>query len=174
MIRKEDCYLIGKFTKTHGVKGELVLVTENDFPEKYSEELFFVDIDGGLVPFFIDNGGLYQKGNASYRIKLEDVDTEQASLRFIGCSVYLPKEMLSDEEQEEVLGIEGFRIDVKGKGIIGEVERMDDYAGNVVMTVIIDGEDVLIPLAEGYLLNADYDNRIIYLDLPEGLIDLNN
>lgn len=51
MLRKEDCYLAGTFTKTHGVKGELVAKTNGDLLEKNKLESILIDIDGGLVPF---------------------------------------------------------------------------------------------------------------------------
>lgn len=164
--------MLGKFIKTHGLNGELVLAIENDFPERYSEEPIFVDIDGGLVPFFIDEDGIYARNNTSYRIKMEDVDSEHTALRFINCEVYLPKELFSEEEMEGIAGIEGYTVVVEGRGEIGVIESLADYSGNIVITVLVDGNEVMIPLAEEYITGVDYDAQIISLDLPEGLIDL--
>lgn len=172
MINKEDCFLLGKFTKTHGLKGELILVVENDFPEKYSEEPIFVDIDGGLVPFFIDEDGINIRNHTSYRIKMEDVDSEHASLRFVNCQVYLPAELFSQQEMEGIEGIEGYTVVVEGRGEIGTIDSLADYSGNIVITIQVDEKEVMIPLAEEYITAVDYDTQIITLDLPEGLIDL--
>ncbi len=172
MIRKEDCLSIGKFIKTHGLNGELVLFVENDFPEKYSEEPIFVDIDGGLVPFFIEDDGIFTRNHTSYRIKMEDVDSEHAALRFINCQVYLPKELFSEQEMEGVAGIEGYTVNVVGRGEIGVIDSLADYSGNIVITVVVEEKEVMIPLAEDYITAVDYEAQIITLDLPEGLIDL--
>lgn len=172
MIKKENCFSLGKFIKTHGLKGELVLAIENDFPEKYSEEPIFIDIDGGLVPFFIEEDGIIGRNHTSYRIKMEDVDSEHAASRFIKCQVYLSKDLFSEEEMEAVEGIEGYTVVVEGRGEIGTIENLADYSGNIVITVLVDGNEVMIPLAEEYITGVDYDTQTITLDLPEGLIDL--
>jgi len=170
MIKKENCFEIGRFIKTHGLHGELVLAIEHDFPERYSEEPIFVDIDGGLVPFFID--GRTSRNHSSYRIKMEDVDSGHAASRFINCQVYLPKDLFSEEEMEGVEGIEGYTVNVVGRGEIGTIESLADYSGNIVITVLVDEKEVMISLAEEYIAGVDYDTQTITLHLPEGLIDL--
>ncbi len=172
MIRKENCFLLGNFIKTHGLKGELVLGIENDFPERYSEEPLFVNIDGGLVPFFIEEDGLMPRNHSSYRIKMNDIDDEQAASRFVKCEVYLSQELFSEEEMESIAGIEGYSVVIEGRGEIGVIESLANYSGNIVVTVFVDGNEVMIPLAEDYITKVDYDQQIISLKLPEGLIDI--
>lgn len=36
-MTKENCFELGKITKTHGVRGELVLWLDVDFPEDYED-----------------------------------------------------------------------------------------------------------------------------------------
>ena len=54
-MRKEDCYYLGKITKTHGFKGNLILHLDTDEPELYENlESVFIERDGMLVPFFFE------------------------------------------------------------------------------------------------------------------------
>ena len=53
-MKKEDCYFLGKITRTHGLHGNVFLKLDTDQPEMYSKlGAIFVDINGLLVPFFI-------------------------------------------------------------------------------------------------------------------------
>jgi 16S rRNA processing protein RimM len=50
-MTKEDCFELGKITKTHGVKGEVILWLDVDFPEDYEEmDSVFLEVRGELVP----------------------------------------------------------------------------------------------------------------------------
>ena len=54
-MRKEDCYLLGKITRKHGLSGNIILKLDTDQPEFYKNlESIFVEINGLLVPFFIE------------------------------------------------------------------------------------------------------------------------
>ena len=172
MIRKEDCLQIGVFTKTHGLNGDLILSVENDFPEKYEEESIFVDIDGGLVPFFIDEDGLNPRNHQSYRIKLEDVDSSEAASRFVDCPVYLFSNLFTDEDTMSLKMLEGFILSDDEKGELGEIERVDDFNGNIVFTVEINSIEVMIPLVEEQVLDINYEAKTMLLQLPEGLLDV--
>lgn len=51
----DACYQLGYVIKKHGVKGEVSVLLDVDFPEEYSElESVFVEINQKLVPFFIE------------------------------------------------------------------------------------------------------------------------
>ena len=172
MIKKEDCFQIGVFTKTHNLNGELILFVENDFPEKYEEGSIFIDIDGGLVPFFISEDGLNTRNHTSYRIKLDDVDSSENAERFINCSVYLPKELFTDEESMNLNMLEGFMIVDEKHGELGKIERIDDFSGNIVFTIVVNSSEVMIPLVEEQVIDIDYEKGIIELQLPDGLLDV--
>ncbi|WPC11379.1 hypothetical protein LEQ05_03310 [Riemerella anatipestifer] len=54
-MRKEDCYFLGKITRKHGLSGNVILKLDTDQPEFYNKlESIFVEINGLLVPFFIE------------------------------------------------------------------------------------------------------------------------
>lgn len=49
----DDCYYLGKVTKKHGFKGNLIIHLDTDEPELYNTlESVFIEIDGSLIPFF--------------------------------------------------------------------------------------------------------------------------
>ena len=54
MIKKEDVFKIGQFAKPHGIKGEIALVTNSDVFDDSDDPYIICEMDGILVPFFIE------------------------------------------------------------------------------------------------------------------------
>ncbi|WP_195715181.1 ribosome maturation factor RimM [Ancylomarina sp. 16SWW S1-10-2] len=176
MFKKEDCFFVGSFVKTHGVKGELVAKKSSDLLEKYKLESVLVDIDGGLVPFFITPNGLTPRNHASVRILLEDMDSEAKATRFIGCEIYVPfkdaPDFFEDKEDFEATALIGFTYIDQERGVIGTIEDIQDYSGNIVLVLELNGQEVLIPFSDEHFIEIDEENKSITMKTSEGLIDL--
>lgn len=176
MLRIEDCYLAGTFIKTHGVKGELVAKINGDLLERNKLESILIDIDGGLVPFFIPKNGLSSRNHSSVRILLEEMETEAKAKRFIGCNIYIPMKDAPDyiEEQEELDPnvLIGFTFTDSDRGDLGEIVDIQDFAGNIVMVVDINNEEVMIPFADENFIDLDEETKTITMETPDGLLDL--
>ncbi|MFV0593689.1 MAG: ribosome maturation factor RimM [Draconibacterium sp.] len=171
-IPKADCEKIGFFRKTHGVHGEVVLEFEEHFEYSVEEaERFFVELDGLLVPFFISDEGLRFKSSKSAIVKFEWVDTEKYAKRLIGASVYLYNDEIVDEPPENESLLKGFVLFDKVKGKVGKIEHVDDFAGNVVLTVKYKEEEVLIPFHPEFVIEINEEQKHLILQLPEGLIE---
>ncbi len=177
MLKKEDCYLAGTFTKTHGVKGELIARKNSGLLEKNNWESILVDIDGGLVPFFIPQNGITPRNHHSVRILLEDMNSEAKAARFIGCDIYIP---IADapgfnSDEDEVLDIElliGFTYIDEEQGRLGEIVDIQDYSGNILLIVDYNNQEVMLPFADENFVEVDEDNRTLTMITPEGLLQL--
>ena len=173
-IPKTDCEKIGFFRKTHGIHGELVLEFEEHFEFSVEEaQRFFVELEGLLVPFFIKKEGLRFRTENTAILNLDFVATEKYAKRLVGKSVYLYLSEIIDEPEEsfESQFINYLIVDKK-IGNIGIVNHVDDFAGNIVLTVRYKGEELLIPYNENLLLETNENQKTITLNLPEGLIEV--
>lgn len=171
-IPKNDCEKIGFFRKTHGVHGNVILDFEPHF--EYSVEdanRFFVELEGLLVPFFISENGLrFTTGNSAI-VTLDWVKTEKYAKRLIGSSVYLFKEEITDEPEEIDETLEGFLLIDEKLGEIGMINQVDDYAGNIVLTINYRGNEVLVPYSTEIEVSIDEVLKTITLNLPEGILE---
>lgn len=173
MFTEEECYHIGYFSKTHGVKGELNIKKNSDLLERYKLESVLVDIDGGLVPFFISEiGGIKHE---SLRLRMTDVDCESKAKRFVGCNLFVPisdaPNAFDDEEFTLDLLI-GFTYIDEEKGELAKIEDILDYSGNTIFQLTINNEEVLIPFNDENLVEVNEEDKSITMITPEGLLDL--
>lgn len=171
-IPKADCEKIGFFRKTHGVHGAVVLEFEEHFEYSVEEaDRFFVELEGLLVPFFIEEEGLRFKSSKSAIVEFDWVNSEKYAKRLVGCSAYLYKSEIVDVPAENEELLKGFLLIDEKLGEIGIVEQVDDYSGNIVLTVSYEGEEILIPFNNEILIALDEDSKALTLKLPEGLLE---
>lgn len=172
-IPKADCEKIGFFRKTHGVHGQVILEFEPQYEYSVEEaERFFVELEGLLVPFFLTENGLRIKAANSAIVSFDDVETERYAKRLIGSSVYLFHSEIIDEPENSSSELIDYLVLDNKNGVIGRIIQMDDFSGNIVLTVDYNGHEILIPFNEDLLLESNDLKKTIKLQLPEGLLDL--
>lgn len=175
MIEKDKLIEIGKFQRTHALKGELNAIL--DVPEEYVEEgnPLVVFTEGIPVPYYAES--IRPKGATSFLIKLEGVDSMEEASELVNAAIYADKAALGEYMEEDMMledDLHGFRVVDSAAGDIGELYYIDDSTENRLLVVDgHDGEEIFIPLAEGILTEIDEEHRTIHTSLPEGLLDLN-
>jgi 16S rRNA processing protein RimM len=169
-----DYFPIGYIVKPHGLKGEMVIEVEEGFEEILSEsEYLLVEVEGGLVPFFVSKEGLHFRTATTFSVTFEDSDSAEKVRPLCGCKIYLDKNV--DQEQpdlEEFNELIGFTVFDTEKGELGKISRVDDFSGNVVLTIMHRNAEILIPLSEDLLAELNRESKEIHLNCPDGLIDL--
>ena len=169
MIRREDVYKIGRLGKAHGVKGEVSFQFTDDIFDSVDAEYLVLDVDGILVPFFMEE---YRFRNDSVcLVKFCDVDTQQRAQELTGCDVYFPRALAEEaEETPSLSSLVGFKIvSVPDGSTIGTITAIDDTTQNI----LFDLEDgTLIPASDELIENIDVNKKEIIMNIPEGLLDI--
>jgi len=171
-MRKEDCYFLGKITRKHGLAGNVILKLDTDQPELYNKlESIFVEVNGLLVPFFIEKSS-WSKSDAL--IILFKNSTEALADQVIGRDVYLPLSTLpkltgKQFYYHEVIGFEIREENGKSCGVISSVN--DNTAQHYFHLKFAD-KDVVIPMIKDWILEVNRDDKYITMQLPEGLMDV--
>ena len=169
MIRQEEVYKIGKLGKAHGVKGEISFLFDDDVFDRTDADYLILDIDGILVPFFIEEYRFKTDDNAL--MKFEGIDTQERARELTGCEVYFPRVMAEDDdEQLSWAAIVGFElVDANSGKAAGRIASVDDSTMNILFE-LEDGK--LIPASEELITNVDTKKQQISINLPEGILDL--
>ncbi|MBR1688340.1 MAG: 16S rRNA processing protein RimM [Prevotella sp.] len=169
MIRPEEAYKIGRIGRAHGVKGEVSFQFSDDVFDRTDADYLILEIDGILVPFFIEE---YRFRNDSIAlVKFCDIDTQQRASELTGCDVYFPRR-LSDGTDGELTyaALVGFQmVDAATGQTVGTVASVDDTTANILFE-LTDGK--LIPASEELVRGIDVRRQTIEVELPEGILDL--
>ena len=168
----KEYYYLGVITKHFGIKGELFVYLDTDEPEKYTKlEAVFLDIDGDFVPYPIEKIS-YRGGNLAV-FKFKDVDYEEAR-DLIKSALYLPISTLPPLTGNRFYFHEviGFQVIDKVKGAIGVCTDFIEMHQQSVMQIDNNGIEILLPAVDEFLDRIDRENKIIYVQAPEGLIEI--
>jgi 16S rRNA processing protein RimM len=172
MIKEEDVFKIGEITKSHGLKGEVVFIFTDDVFDRVDADYLFCRIDGLFVPFFIEEYRF--RSDTSALIKFEDIDSESDCQQIIGSSVYFPYSLSDGKEDSQSPDyFIGFSIIDTNSSLKGKVVEFDDSTENLLFTIeTTDGKNYIIPVHEELIESIDQDNKLITMNLPEGICDL--
>ena len=170
MIRLEEIAPIGVFGKTHGIKGEINLELNIDF-DLEDTPYIIVDIDGIFVPFFIDD--YRYKSDTVALVLFEDIYTEERVRPFFGKKAYVKKEALDDGEDDEmsINYYVGFTMLTPQRQVIGQIVEIDDTTANVLFVL---DNDALVPVGAVEVLDLDPDKHTMIVEVPEGLLEIEN
>lgn len=173
-ISKSDCVEVGYIQKPHGLKGEVIVAFEQEFGETFEElELILVDIDGGLVPFFIEDEGLRFRNDESVICKLSFIDSLTSAKELVGSKVFVfENEVIESDDQGVASTLIGMIAFDEKFGKIGMISRVDDFSGNLVITVDHPRAEIMIPLSDEVISSIDEKKRQITLNCPNGLIEI--
>lgn len=169
MIRKEEVYKIGRLGKTHGVSGEISFLLDDDVFDRTDADYLILDIDGILVPFFIDSYRFKTDSNAL--MKFDGIDTQERARELTGCDVYFPRNLAdSDDDSISWAELVGYSlIDNNSGKVIGEIASIDDTTINILFELTT---GKLIPASEELITHIDTKKQQIYINLPEGILEL--
>lgn len=173
MIKKEEVYKIGLFNKPHGIHGELQFTFTDDIFDRVDCDYLICLLDGIFVPFFIEEYRF--RSDSTALVKLEGIDTAERARMFTNVEVYFPVKHAEEAEDGELSWnfFVGFRMEDVRYGELGEVVEVDTTTVNTLFVVEQeDGEELLIPAQEEFIVEINQEKKLITVELPEGLLNL--
>ncbi|MCD7915782.1 MAG: ribosome maturation factor RimM [Tannerellaceae bacterium] len=174
MIRQEDVFKIGQFTKPHGIKGEISLVTQSDVFDEAENPYLICDINGILVPFFIEE--YRYKSDTVILVKLENINSDQAAREFTNRDVFYPLDEM--DEENDLIGditwdsLVGYQVTDEKHGDLGTITDVDESTINVLLHIRQEEKEILVPAVEEIIVAADHTDKRTTVSVPEGLLDL--
>ena len=173
MIKQEDVYKIGRLGKPHGVKGEISFLFDDDVFDRVDAEYLILDLDGILVPFFLEEYRFH--GDTTALLKFCDIDTQEQASELTGSNVFFPRNSVANDGDEisraEIIGFS--LIDNETEAKIGVISGIDDSTPNILFNVTAeDGKQLLIPASADLIARVSPQTREIKINLPEGILNL--
>ena len=150
----------GEIVTTHGVRGEVKVLTWLDDPEMLCE---FDRCRIAGKEYVMEQVRVQKTCNL---VKLKGIDTMEAAQAMRGKTVELYREDIDDEVifAAELIGVEVF---AEGKSI-GKIKEVLDYPGNSVY--VVKGEyEYMIPAVKHFILSTDMEKNEMQVKLIEGM-----
>lgn len=173
-MTQDNCFLLGKITKPHSFKGEVVLWMDVDDSTPYENvATLWLPQQGVLVPYSLE---YLRRNKDRFVARLADVNTEAAAKQLSGKDVWLPlTEMAPIEEGKfyfhEVQGWSAVERST-GEAVATIVHVVDQGAYPMLEVEFDNGNLGFIPLPDHVKVEVKRENRQLVLDLPEGLLDV--
>ena len=150
----------GEIVTTHGVRGEVKLLSWLDSPEMLCE---FDRCRISGREYVMDSVRVQKTCNL---VKLRGVDTMEDAQKLRGKTMELYREDISDEL---IFAAELVDVEVYADGAcIGKIKEVLDYPGNSVY--VVQGErEYLIPAVKEFILSTDLERNQMQVKLLKGM-----
>jgi len=164
--------LLGRISKVHGYEGAVTVKLEKNLIENVPNmESVFLEIEGKPVPFFIQESDY--PGGDILRLKFDGYSTMEQASEFTGCRVFLTSGG-KEEKRADVITFHNYRIFLTDNSHVGTISEIIENPGQWLLKIVTPASKVLlIPFHEDFVVSTDKRKKIIVMDLPEGLLEIN-
>lgn len=175
MIDEKKLFEIGKILKPHGVKGELTVLFNKPEFANIDNNYYFLSLDGMYVPFFVEE--FRYNSDVTARVKFKGIDAIEQASTYSNTIIFISEEFVQevvqqegqfDTEWEQFLG---YTVLDETSTIIGVVQNVDTSTINALFVIVSGDEEILIPATHDFIVKTDTQQKQLYLNLPEGLLD---
>lgn len=165
--------VLGKITSLQGNKGELRLKPYEGAKVLLAPgEYIYIEKENKLLPFQIES---LKKIKNEFIIKLTGINSREEGLFSLGKELLFPEEKLPalDEGEFYEYQLIGASVKTCDQEEVGQVTGFWEIKGKTLMVVEKNNKEILIPFEEAICVSIDVKKRLIIIDPPEGLLDLN-
>ena len=168
MSKNEEVYKIGRLGKSHGIKGEISFQFDDDVFDRVDADYLVLEIDGILVPFFMEEYRF--RSDSLALVKFCDIDTQERASELTGCDVYFPRDLADEDDTPTLASLVGFDlVEASNNKKVGTIASIDDSTANILFE-LEDGR--LVPATDDLITDINTKDRTIKMEIPEGLLEL--
>jgi 16S rRNA processing protein RimM len=170
----DEMAVVGRIARTHGIKGQVIVNLETDFPEtrfRPGAEVF-VNRGGRVEPLTMTSVRFHRERPV---VGLRGVDDMSAAETLAGLELRVPLEWLAPLPEGTFYhhDLVGCSVETRGGSRIGIVKAVEGDLGGSRLVVDTPKGEVLVPLAVDICPTIDPSQKRIVVEPPEGLLDLN-
>lgn len=166
-----DLKVLGTITRSHGLKGAFKVNAHSaGIPALEKDEPVFIQLQGGPVPFFVEECSFASHDKLT--MKIEGVDSLEDAERMIGKEIFLERDRFEAPEADASEELLGFEVFDEEKGMIGLVSGVLENPQHPILEIEQNGTTILVPWVEAIVKEVNLDARTVHIEAPDGLIDL--
>lgn len=168
-------HCVGWIQSAHGIRGELFFrfhAGQADWSDSVETFHLLTRTGSKLEAFEIGKMKPHKDGMI---VTLEGVKDRNRAEELAKSSVYIDRELLQAEEGDRVFldQLLGFKVMLKDGPEVGVIQGFATNGPQDLLRVVnAGGAEALIPLVDAFLVDIDFDKQQVTMDLPPGLVDL--
>ncbi|MFD0959456.1 ribosome maturation factor RimM [Paenibacillus chungangensis] len=172
----ENWYTVGIIVNTHGIRGELKVVSKTDFPQQRfapgSVLMMVAEDNNKSMPVTIASS---RAQKSMYIVKLKGFDSINEVEQYKGWTLKVSEEQQGELEEgqyyyHEIIGCSVVTEDGEELGTISEILSPGANDVWVVERPKGSGKPILIPVIDQVVRSVDVKGKIVSVSLMEGLI----
>lgn len=170
----EKWFNVGKIVNTHGIRGEVRVISKTDFPElryKVGNTLYlFMPGSNKPIELIVKTHRTHKNFNLLTFEGLENINDVE---KFRDGIIKVPESQLADLEEDEFYYHEiiGCLVATTSGKEIGKVtEILSPGANDVWVIKSSEGKEILIPYIKDVVKKVDVKEKVILIDPMEGLL----
>lgn len=167
-----EYFLVGRLGRPHGVRGEVGVVLETDFAERFGPGSELI-----LLPPLADRTLLKIVGRKQKKsgivVKFEQIDSFEAASALKGRGLFIPedKAMKLEDDVNWIHELVGMRVVTESGEDIGSLAEISRGPAHDIY--VVEGEKrYLIPAVKEIVTRVDKKNGVIVINPPPGLLEL--
>ncbi len=165
--------LIGKISKAHGLKGELKIIAFSGESQSITQhrKLILISTQSQLSPALTVLST--RAGNKEVITRLEGITDRTQAEGYCGCGVLVEKADLPapGDDSFYLHELEGLQVRTEDGRILGKVDGFFDNGIQDILVVKDRGDEFLIPLIPGMIVERNQE--ILIIAPPPGLLEIN-
>ena len=155
---------IGRYVNTHGVKGEIRLLSSFRYKDKVFKPGFKFYIGKEKHEYEVESYRPHKNFDMFIFKNVHDINLIE---HLKGSQVYINKEDLKlDKNQFLAIDLIGFNVIIDDK-LIGQITDVIDTPANEVLRV---NENILIPYVKDFIISVDNVNKKVLVQNVKGLL----
>ena len=88
--------------------------------------------------------------------------------------MFLTTTVIPDSKDDDFPAVEGFSVYIRSNELLGSITRLISNRGQWLINIKSAGnKNILVPFHEHFIVTIDRKKKIIVMDLPDGLTELN-
>ena len=179
MINKNEWLVVGLITSCHGINGKVKVKSLSDFEERFLKPGIRWLQKENESPSKIElTSGYKQPGKESYIIKLLGINNRNDAEKLKKYKILVKTNKLPKLRKEEFHFLELINLQVKTienneLKTIGKVVNLENEKNNLLVVELLKNQkQVLIPFVEEIVPLVDIKNNFLVINPPKGLLDL--
>ena len=155
---------IGKLVNTHGIKGEVKIISDIDYKKEVFKNGNHLYVNDDKLT--INN---YRTHKNFDMVIFEEITDINEALKYKNCNVYIDKnEIKNITLNEELIG-----YDVYSNRYIGKVSKLMKNKKYDILVIENNEKEYLVPNIKEFVIKIDSENKKIIINEIEGLINEN-